>query len=105
MSTRYAAKNATSNTFAISLGSNVSGPIPTHSRAPLIVRPMPGRERQEQEDDAEQQQRVAVTLEDADVANDEQREDEHADPDRDPHRLHARLLGVVGSAALRGGRS
>ena len=47
----------------------------------------------------EQRARVAVALEDAHVAHDDQREHEHRDPDRDPHRLHARLLRVVAAGA------
>ena len=34
LSARYAAKNATKSTLAISFGSKLSGPIPTHSRPP-----------------------------------------------------------------------
>ena len=53
----------------------------------------------------EQQRDVAVALEDAHVAHDDQREDEHRDADRDPDRLDARLLRVVAAGARRAGRS
>ena len=53
--------------------------------------PDAGRERQEQEQQAEQQGGVPVSLEDSHVAHDDERENEHADGDRDPHRLRARL--------------
>ena len=42
LSTRYAAKNTTSITFAASPGWKFSGPMLAHRRAPLIVRPTPG---------------------------------------------------------------
>src|SRR3954454_18501226 len=48
------------------------------------------RQRQQQRDETEPQHRVPIALEEAHVAYDEEREDEHADPDRDPERLHAR---------------
>ena len=59
---------------------------------PLIVRPMHGRERQQQRTTMpSSSERVAVALEDADVAHDDQRERRtRAIADRDPHRLHAR---------------
>ena len=44
MSTRYAAKNTTSSTFAASPGWKLIGPNRTHSRAPLISLPIPGSE-------------------------------------------------------------
>ncbi len=48
--------------MAISPGWKFSGPIDAHNRAPLIVRPIPGSERQQQEAEAEQQARVAIAL-------------------------------------------
>ena len=45
------------------------------------------RERQQQRDDAEQQERVAVAGERADVAHDDERRDERGDADRGPQRL------------------
>ena len=96
LSTRYAAKNATSSTLAISLGSNVREPIATHSRSPLIVRPIFGASGRSSAPTPEHRDRVAVALEHAHVAHDDQREHEHADADRDPERLHPRLVRVLG---------
>ncbi len=51
--------------------------------------------RQQQEQEPEQEGRVAVPLEDSHVPHEDQRHDEHADGDRDPQRLHPRLRAVV----------
>ena len=71
LSTRYAAKNTTSSTLAASPGWKLSGPTRTQRRAPLISWPMPGQRREQQRGDAEQQERVLVALERADVAHDD----------------------------------
>ena len=39
---RKEARKTTSRTLLISAGSNTIGPTPTHRRAPLMVRPIPG---------------------------------------------------------------
>ena len=58
--------------FPNSAGWNVSGPMRAHSRAPLVVESDPGDDGQQQEDQAEQPDRVRVGIELAIVA-DEQR--------------------------------
>ncbi len=50
--------------------------------------------RQEQRGDAEQQERVLVPLERADVAHDDERDHERADADRGPDRLHPGEVAV-----------
>ena len=56
--------------------------------------PDAGERRQQQRGDAEEQERVPVALERADVAHDHEREHERGDADRGPHRLHAREVAV-----------
>ena len=65
-------------------GLDVSGPMRAHSRAPLISTPTPGTSGSSERDDAEEEERVAVPGERADVAHDDQREHERGDADRGP---------------------
>ena len=61
---------------------------------PVDLLPEPGERRQQQRGDAEQQERVLVPLERADVAHDHEGQHERGDADRGPHRLHAREVAV-----------
>ena len=56
-------------------------------RAPLMLRPMHRQQRQQQQPDAEQGERVAVALEVAGPAHDDERADEGGDAERRPERL------------------
>ena len=76
--------------LANSPGWKLIGPMLTQMRAPLILRPTPGTQRQHQQADADQEERVAVALEVAGPAHDHERRDEGDDADRGPRRLAGR---------------
>ncbi len=59
---RYEARKMTMRIFPNSAGWNVSGPRCAHRRAPFTSNPTPGDHRQEQEDQAEEPDRVGVAV-------------------------------------------
>ena len=69
LSTRYAAKKMTSSTLAASPGWKFTGPSAHPEPGAVDLLPEPGSERQQQRDDADEQERVAVALERADAAH------------------------------------
>ena len=78
--------------FPSSPGWNWSPPKWIQSREPLIVSPMPGRQRQEEQQDRRDAEDVLVALEHAVVvAQPEERRGEHADADHDPDPLPERV--------------
>ena len=84
---RYDARKMTMKIFAELRRLEREPADSTHSRAPLISRPDPGDHRQEQQDHADQPDRVGVRVELPVVADQQQHDGEHPESDQEPDRL------------------
>ena len=94
--TRYPAKVTTSSSLAISPGWKLKDPTWIQIRAPLISVPMPGDQRQQEQQDRGQPAGVGEPLEHAVVAEHQQRQHEQRDAESHPGQLLAGERRVVG---------